>query len=1777
EECRKVMAICLDIVEVQALINFPLDADGLEWHWRVLFIALGGGRWIIGTPDGEVYEEAYAGVAIQPLARAGAYPAALWNETYAPDAAILGLLPQMRLDAQGLGLILGVAPAVVAGAAAAASGRWLISDVDHKDFSSEVLAAELLNPATTTSLAVGTEEKKLHVYKGGIVTLEYVEDTSAWTQQKRPGLPGGHAGDLRLLGNQANSSGKRMMSLSRALELMTKHTFADWPHRGPAATKEFLEAIMESGGDIQVYLGTFMRKSGVSDNTACCHELKNLFEMVRLGISYDQIDVGNLASFELIVRRILEIQTAIRRNPQHPIFDGLDQSALGSVDEVGGARAVSYGHWLGEQQKAEAKLMRGQREYREEQISDRKGRSGPGGEAKGGAKGDKNDSKKKKKSDKGGGPSAAGDASTSRQSSEKILRAAAGGSISGAPRAAEECMRGGRHGDAFPMHPPGIGPAWNRAPPQNGTEVLRGAARSRGIRLAEGIRSLNALANCTARSVRGHTQARTRSCPTGYSATQQSVLSRCEGKIERYGPCPAGWTPRGCFDDVPKTNDMYSLESRNVAPYLPELLKVTKGGTTPKPAQSLLPPVAAAALRNPETHIIRSEIEMQRWREENPGFVPHWDETLRKDRKLRVDLYRTLYERNLVTLRRKIKAKVAVFFVWKSSKKGIRMIVDARMPNAFHKRPPRTRLGGGGALAELDAYLDEEEWEMLRAGLGDVSDDGDESSGEAWPELVGDTGDVEDAFYQFDVEELCEWFGFDDPVTADEMGISSLNGESVRGDEVFFPCFKGMPQGWSWALHFCQEAVKHRMALGLGSDSQLVEEGLPAPSLLGGPVGSVYVDNLAILGHDAKEVHRTFGKVKTELQAIGFTLHELCEGEEEVENVGLVIDRKRQLMRHKNGRAWRLYLGLKYLLSLRRVTGEVIRVFVGHVVHYFTLLRPAMSILAHTYKFAFANLGRTAIITDAVKWEFRMIMGLIFLAEVDLAAAHSGEMGCGDASGDGYAFMSTQVSLAESRELHKFNERWRFVDVEVDRGGVGAPLPGGWSADLEVPKTSYGTWLCAEAGLPQPGSGVLESHFHNKGTRRKKDDRVIKEYELVGIVPRLSDAICCQSRWVTHKEGRWRYKESIHLTEGRTSLMSLRRMARVVEHHGKRYLTLSDNLSSLCAFAKGRAKTYDLTALCRRSAALQIGCDIRWRQRYIESERNPCDEGSRRKGKPAFANNAVRECDADTGGPTLLLERRPVAAGILPTVTSAFFKKEGAPLRHADGPSSSSFLGQPAHVSVVEKPVERVRSTRGLPVRRTAIFKSESAMLSDVLRGPTQRSSNATDSQYTFRISGNPAQSKPQVVVRPAFPSSPSLEKATASDHCGHMKPPGKFRPPARGAKVFSSMMPPAAPAGLELFAGSGRFTRAMLDSGLRVMLPFELKNGGVARWSWKTSLAGEYAPKLVLKWVKILHSLAPSGAFRVAHEPRLLPGLIDELEKVTGSSIDIKLIDLSACPSEFCSPWKDKVEAVRLFQVFAVTMGVLSLTGIDQVDAAMEKYFELLFVRGVSQYAARCALYGWAYLHPTMSTKPRHHFPLSKAALKGWKNLEPGGSKDPCPWEVALLIAEWMMANGYVKMAAFVILCFDTYVRPGILSLIRRENILPPVPGVNASYKHWSLVLSPKTEGVPTKVGEFDDSLIVGSTGREWVSQIAELLWRKSLPNALFFPFSLREIEKVFKLATTALSVMLLHVTPRSLRHGGPSHDVYFNIRNLDQVQRRGFWKALSSVRRYEKHACLQ
>ena len=385
----------LDIPELQALTEFPGDANGLNHHHRVLFYRVRDARWIVGSPDWDVYVEDQAEHNITALRRNAPFPARLVAEVYAFDRQeARDRMAQARADAKALAVIMGCSENGSANAAqgGGSQGDWRIADVDHERFGEIILEGDMADEDSNAELEVDDERRRLHFVDGEILVLDYVEDYASWADSKRPGVPGGHAGDLRLLGCERNSQGKRFLTLKRAMEMMTKHSFKDWPHKGPGSLYELLEGIAETLGDIDLYFLNFIRKSGVGENIACVHEMKNLLLVLKLNLGYDQCDYPNLASMEQVGRRILEIQTAIRRNPRHPVFDSMETTATSFVDEIGGARASSYSDWLTEQQRGEAKRMKAVREFREETTADKKQRANENSadpKRKGGGKGKK--------------------------------------------------------------------------------------------------------------------------------------------------------------------------------------------------------------------------------------------------------------------------------------------------------------------------------------------------------------------------------------------------------------------------------------------------------------------------------------------------------------------------------------------------------------------------------------------------------------------------------------------------------------------------------------------------------------------------------------------------------------------------------------------------------------------------------------------------------------------------------------------------------------------------------------------------------------------------------------------------------------------------------------------------------------------------------------------------------------------------------------------------------------------------------------------------------------------------------------------------------------------------------------------------------------------------------------------------------------------------------------------------------------------------------------------
>eukprot|EP00959_Pyramimonas_sp_CCMP1952_P018625 393377-Pyramimonas_sp.AAC.1 len=79
---------------------------------------------------------------------------------------------------------------------------------------------------------------------------------------------------------------------------------------------------------------------------------------------------------------------------------------------------------------------------------------------------------------------------------------------------------------------------------------------------------------------------------------------------------------------------------------------------------------------------------------------PFWDVNLRRDPKLRLDLFKRLIRIGLVGVRTRCRARASIFFVGKKDG-SLRMVIDGLEPSAMHRRPPRAELGSAAALSGL--------------------------------------------------------------------------------------------------------------------------------------------------------------------------------------------------------------------------------------------------------------------------------------------------------------------------------------------------------------------------------------------------------------------------------------------------------------------------------------------------------------------------------------------------------------------------------------------------------------------------------------------------------------------------------------------------------------------------------------------------------------------------------------------------------------------------------------------------------------------------------------------------------------------------------------------------------------------------------------------------------------------------------------------------------------------------------------------------------------------
>ncbi|CAK0906705.1 unnamed protein product, partial [Prorocentrum cordatum] len=729
--------------------------------------------------------------------------------------------------------------------------RWIVSDPASDRFGEEG-GLELI---TSAERFIGRDAVVLVMLSDaeGGVAAENVQlsDEADWKAEKRAG-PGRDRRGLPQTGVSA-----RTVSLAQLVALLKSVDVEDWPFELPKALVGFLAAVVSSGHSLASYWGFWVAQSGVSRASAVAQELKNIEEVLHHALVFDALEVSTLASFELLSRRCLQIQGAVKRCPRHPSFEGLELIVSSRLDHSDGAVTTKFDARVADQQKASSAILEQERVYREEaDHEDKKYRHEERGEAQ---------------------------------------RAAAADRLS--------------------------------------------------ARAIEAITALNGMAAaCAGREV----VLRPPQGTGGADIAQESALRRVRRRIAAFGDRPADLDGAGALQELLRTRDVYGgLDASTTAvDFDSSRLNILRKEHFSTPLDDVAPQCVRDVLDNFDTTVVRPLSELP---EDEPLVQPCWDPQLdprrRGARPALVAFLRALALRGLVGARARRKACISAFFVRKKNGDQ-RMVLDARQANELQRLPPKTALASGEALAAINLV---DATDLGPDDLDIVTTGGD---------LVAGSVDLQDGFYQFRHPAWGSWMCFDIEMDAGELWVTQLYDEElgryidIGPDSRVWPRFEALPMGWSRALWICQEVLVDTMGAVFGDkDSWCLDKGKPPSLLNGGVAHAPYVDNANLISLDAGKLDQRLGAVTGELDNRGLRWHELQHAASSQGILGLEFDGRRGRLRHTSRRAWRLHLGLHEVLRRPRLDRWQIRRLLGHIVRYFSIMRPALSVLGECYAY----------------------------------------------------------------------------------------------------------------------------------------------------------------------------------------------------------------------------------------------------------------------------------------------------------------------------------------------------------------------------------------------------------------------------------------------------------------------------------------------------------------------------------------------------------------------------------------------------------------------------------------------------------------------------------------------------------------------------------------------------------------------------------------------------------------------------------------------------------
>ncbi|CAK0846803.1 unnamed protein product, partial [Prorocentrum cordatum] len=511
--------------------------------------------------------------------------------------------------------------------------------------------------------------------------------------------------------------------------------------------------------------------------------------------------------------------------------------------------------------------------------------------------------------------------------------------------------------------------------------------------------------------------------------------------------------------------------------------------------------------------------------------------------------------------------EAGMFFAARKDKR-LRLICDTRTPNMHFTTPEHTALA---ALSSLEA-----------SGVN----------------MIGmSSGDVDCCFYQYALPPWCRRH-FNLPLIESRFlppEVRSACGLTLKSGQVRFR-FKVVPMGWSWAVHFIQEAHLHLVKSVLPSQPWCLDK-CPGIDLNLEDAKVLYIDNFAALSQSPSRAATAVADMQAALAAKGVVSELDTAPAERGELLGCELDLQTGCWCVLGRRLWRVYGALEHVLTGRaKVSGQELERLIGHLVSILMLRREGLAMLHSSYEFVQASYSKKQPL-----WKSVVVT-------------------CFDASPWGYGIVETEWDLKDVQRVGRVSERARFRGVLAAEGP-----PRERTLEQEIARAPGPALLLAgrAAGFPEVNYGKMHA----------------RPWRVAGC-------------------GRWKRKEAMHGLEGAALTWAVRRAARDSREHCSRRLFLGDNMSLALAAARGRAANHRLLGVCRVLFAVGVAADLKVQVRWPPSEWNPSDGPSRRfqpRGPGARVEAAMLQAVPPTpmalasgrSGPRAPSERRQAVVPVL--------------------------------------------------------------------------------------------------------------------------------------------------------------------------------------------------------------------------------------------------------------------------------------------------------------------------------------------------------------------------------------------------------------------------------------------------------------------------------------------------------------------------------------------------